>query len=87
MAQPSPLAERFYRVVRLRRPGLVLVAHPVYGEQHWRLGKIRGATRACAECDACLVPSTAAWRPMTHAGNRKERICAECMERMVEARI
>lgn len=73
----------FYRVLRLVRTGLVLVKHPAYGEQNWRLGKVRGNTRVCANCDDMLVDGTPCWRPNTHAGNRTDRLCVVCVPKLL----
>ena len=64
------------------RTRMARVTHPSYGDQHWRLGIARQTHLGCAVCDEVISSGSESWRPMTHAGNRKDRICAGCMSVM-----
>lgn len=72
----------FYTFQRMVKPGLAQIAHPTYDTQHWKRGEIRGSTRICAVCDGMIVAGKEAWRPFTHASNRADRLCGECMFKM-----
>jgi len=63
---------------------LVSLRSSNYGDQVWFLCTLRGHRRSarphqCAVCKQVLAKGSRAWRPITNAGNRMERICPDCM--------
>jgi hypothetical protein len=69
-----------YRFGKRLSDGLVGLSHVRYGEQLWS----SCATRKARECNDCCKPlpsGAVAFRPLTNAGNRMDRLCVECVAR------
>jgi len=69
-----------YKIVRKIDEGLYLLKHPRWGQQLWALCKLtkKKLKHPCSQCGENLTPHS--YRPLTHAGNRMERICEKCLE-------
>ena len=61
--------------------GLVKIEHIRFGRQPWARVKVR-KKHTCAMCKEDIGEE--AYRPITHAGNRYERICLACIEQSQE---
>ena len=70
-----------YKVVGSPGNGLLFIESKKYGRQLWSHGKTTYKKRAspCAICGSAI--SIWAYRPVSNASNRMERICENCGEK------
>ncbi len=71
-----------YRFAKRLNYGLVALVHPAHGQQLWSTGKVRGKAKDCDGCGMAVSTGEIAYRPLTNALNRGERLCVGCVERL-----
>jgi hypothetical protein len=73
-----------YRFLKRLGDGLVVLDCGEYGEQLWSQTKTRKPFR-CALCNKDGKSGDEAFRPLTNAHNRMERIHTTCLRPIIEA--
>lgn len=69
---------------------MVFMDVPSVGRQIWTKGKIRTSrdrrVKSCTCCGKLLVTNDSAWRPLSNANNRSERLCDNCCQSKINER-
>lgn len=73
---------RHYDWIQTFSDGIEILTGFPHGTQMWAECTIR-KDKQCVLC-GCDLKKEKAYRPITNRGNRMERICLECIQKMIE---